>query len=83
MVEQEHICGTIKEKTGTVVSVKGRYVDWYREPDNYSYDDRDWDTPMKEDLVGRGYDYDPRNSYWVNGGVSIRSVEPRVYAPWQ
>ena len=66
----------IEIQNGTKVTMKGHCVDWFRESGGYHCADRDYDTPMKEDLaLGRG------NS-WVTGGVSIRSVGPTRYAVW-
>ena len=63
----------MKEEDGTRVTMKGHYFDWFRDGSGYSYSaDRDFDTPMKEDLaIGRV-------DYWAGGGVSMRNIGKRI-----
>ena len=63
------------QDNGTRIILKGRHIDWFADTGclHPHHSDRDYTTPMKEDLAIRRADFWVAGS-WVNGGVSVRSI---------
>ena len=63
-------------KNGKEIPIKGTITGWYTSTLSWS---RELQTPRKEDLVlvfdeNGEYTVGVLNTYWIDGGVSVRSV---------
>ena len=73
----------IEMQDGTKVTIKGCYAAWFA-PVTHRHigETYDYATPRKEDLAKYGLDGADRNTYWVDGGVSVRPADPHNMIIW-
>ena len=70
------------DRDGNKILIKGTLTGWFTIRSYDGYTGRDRTTPRKEDLARYGLAAPTRSSYWIDGGVSVRSVSPTQYAEW-
>ena len=71
------------DRDGNKILIKGTLTGWFTlRTQEYPYTGRDYTTPRKEDLARYGSARLARSSYWIDGGVSVRSVSPTQSADW-